>query len=156
MKPTHGSEHIEAGNLRGATDRTDYFYFFCPRCADNRILRILDFKMLREEAGSKYNEKCRSKAPNTLKHSLKLNRPSALRLYLCVCLFHLVFGSVGPFRLDRSIFSKMVLPFNQPAHHCLGCSNWNLFASDNSFYSSILCETKHKQLGCIDTPMQRG
>jgi hypothetical protein len=72
MKPTHGSEHIEAGNLRGATDRTDYFYFFCPRCADNRILRILDFKMLREEAGSKYNEKCRSKAHRTFIFGLEL------------------------------------------------------------------------------------
>jgi len=28
----------------GATD-TDYFYFFCPRCADRHIMRVLDYEV---------------------------------------------------------------------------------------------------------------
>jgi len=72
MKPTHGSEHVEGGKLRGATDRTDYFYFFCPRCSDDRVLRILDFKALREESGSKYNDQCRSKARRTFGFGFEL------------------------------------------------------------------------------------
>lgn len=40
-RPYHGSENIQAGKLVGATGETDYFYFFCPKCADHEILRIL-------------------------------------------------------------------------------------------------------------------
>jgi hypothetical protein len=65
MKRTHGSERVQSGKLRGATDRTDYFYFFCPHCPGDQMLRILDFKALREEPGSKYNDKCCSKAKRT-------------------------------------------------------------------------------------------
>ena len=65
MKPTHGSEKITGGKLRGATDRTDYFYFFCPQCSGDEILRVLDFKSLREESGNKYNNQCRSQARKT-------------------------------------------------------------------------------------------
>src|ERR1041385_873081 len=72
MRPTHGSEHVESGKLRGATDRTDYFYFFCPRCPGDRILRVLDFDTLREDSGSKYNDKCRSKARRTFGFGFEL------------------------------------------------------------------------------------
>ena len=50
------------GKLKGATDRTDYFYFFCPKCKDDQVLRILDYNHVLEEKGSRYNDQCRSKA----------------------------------------------------------------------------------------------
>ncbi len=65
MKPTHGSDDVQHGRLRGATDLTDYFYFFCPHCADDRVLRIVDYKAIRDEPGNKYNDVCRSKAQRT-------------------------------------------------------------------------------------------
>ncbi len=64
MKHTHGSEAIAGGRLRGATD-TDYFYFFCPQCPNDEILRILDYQFTREEKGNEYNETCKSKAPRS-------------------------------------------------------------------------------------------
>lgn len=42
-KPYHGSADVEHGKLQGATAETDYFYFFCPKCPDKHILRILDY-----------------------------------------------------------------------------------------------------------------
>ena len=48
-KPYHGSDEVEGGKLRGSTDRTDYFYFLCPRCADSQLLRILDYTLHSEE-----------------------------------------------------------------------------------------------------------
>jgi predicted RNA-binding Zn-ribbon protein involved in translation (DUF1610 family) len=41
-KPYHGSEAVSGGRLTGTTD-TDYFYFFCPRCGDRHIMRVLDY-----------------------------------------------------------------------------------------------------------------
>lgn len=41
-KPYHGSEAVMSGKLKGETD-TDYFYFFCPKCPDRYVLRILDY-----------------------------------------------------------------------------------------------------------------
>src|SRR5712692_9548072 len=54
-KPYHGSAEVAEGKLTGATD-TDYFYFFCPRCPDRSILRILDYDhhIPEEPGGSKY------------------------------------------------------------------------------------------------------
>lgn len=72
MKPTHGTNHVMGGKLRGATDRTDYFYFFCPKCPGDQMLRILDFTPLRDEPGSEYNEQCRSKARRTFGFRLEL------------------------------------------------------------------------------------
>lgn len=46
-KPYHGSEDVCDGKLRGQTD-TDYFYFLCPKCADNTVLQIQDFKVVRD------------------------------------------------------------------------------------------------------------
>lgn len=54
-KPYHGSEEIQRGKLQGSTAETDYFYFFCPRCSDKRILRILDYGVHAEEAENPYN-----------------------------------------------------------------------------------------------------
>jgi len=62
MKHTHGSEAVEAGRLRGATDRTDYFYFFCPECPGDRLLRILDYQVTRDDKENEYNASSKHKA----------------------------------------------------------------------------------------------
>lgn len=46
-RPFHGSNKISNGKLTGMTD-TDYFYFFCPRCADTHILQILDYTFIKD------------------------------------------------------------------------------------------------------------
>lgn len=61
-KPPHGTDDVMKGHLRGATDATDYFYFFCPKCPDDRLLRILDYEFTRNDKGNKYNETCKRKA----------------------------------------------------------------------------------------------
>jgi hypothetical protein len=63
-KPYHGSEAVEGGKLRGATD-TDYFYFFCPRCPDDQLLRILDFAVTRDEPDNRFNKELSPKAVRT-------------------------------------------------------------------------------------------
>ena len=46
---------VTEGNLRGSTD-TDYFYFFCPECGDTQILRILDYKIIKDEEPKLYTD----------------------------------------------------------------------------------------------------
>jgi hypothetical protein len=67
-KPYHGSSTVSDGKLVGTTD-TDYFYFFCPRCQDRHILRILDYgnHVAEEAGGSRYpDEKPKQKKDFTL------------------------------------------------------------------------------------------
>ncbi len=47
-KPYHGSEAVENGRLEGATGKTDYFFFFCPKCPERHIMRILDYGVHRD------------------------------------------------------------------------------------------------------------
>jgi hypothetical protein len=61
-KPPHGSDAVTEGQLRGATDRSDYFYFFCPHCPTERLLRILDYQFTRQEDGNPYNATCKREA----------------------------------------------------------------------------------------------
>lgn len=58
---THGSEAVEGGRLKGATD-TDYFYFFCPNCEGDEMLRILDFAVIKDEPGNPYDAETKSKS----------------------------------------------------------------------------------------------
>lgn len=60
--PAHGTDAVQSGRLRGATDLTDYFYFFCPKCPGDRLLRILDYQFTHEEKGNKYNQTCKHRA----------------------------------------------------------------------------------------------
>ena len=39
----HGFDAVSSGKLTGTTD-TDQFYFFCPRCADRHVMRILNHR----------------------------------------------------------------------------------------------------------------
>jgi predicted RNA-binding Zn-ribbon protein involved in translation (DUF1610 family) len=60
-KPYHGSDQIEHGRLKGATD-TDYFYFFCPNCPDLEIMRVLEYGEHEKTEDNKYNPDCKRKA----------------------------------------------------------------------------------------------
>ncbi len=60
-KPYHGSDAVKGGKLQGATD-TDYFYFFCPKCPDKQIMRILDYGLHASEDENPYNAKMKKKA----------------------------------------------------------------------------------------------
>ena len=54
-KTYHGSAEVREGRLRGATD-TDYFYFFCPHCPNDEMLRVLDYAVRAESEINPYNE----------------------------------------------------------------------------------------------------
>src|SRR5258708_3445323 len=69
-KPYHGSEAVAGGKLRGQTD-SDYFYFLCPRCADNTVLQILDFTV-RDDGPVRYAPENRPKAKRDFTIVLKL------------------------------------------------------------------------------------
>lgn len=71
-KSYHGSEAVERGRLRGATD-TDYFYFFCPKCPDDQMLRILDYVVLNEEAYNEYNDLMSPKAAQAVTIAFELH-----------------------------------------------------------------------------------
>jgi hypothetical protein len=62
-KPYHGSEYVKGGKLKGTTD-TDYFYFICPRCQDNQVMRILEYTIQEEMKENPYNNSFKKKAKN--------------------------------------------------------------------------------------------
>lgn len=55
-KPYHGTCAVADGKLAGATDGTDYFYFFCPACPDKQLLRPLDYKLHNEVPEHPYKD----------------------------------------------------------------------------------------------------
>jgi len=61
-KSYHGSRAVQRGKLQGSTAETDYFYFFCPKCPDKHILRMLDYGVHAEEAENPYNDQITRKA----------------------------------------------------------------------------------------------
>ncbi|MCK9621652.1 MAG: hypothetical protein M0R47_14085 [Methylobacter sp.] len=56
MNFKHGSEAVQNGKLHGATALTDYFYFFCPKCEGDKILRLLDYRIYEEKEINPYDE----------------------------------------------------------------------------------------------------
>jgi hypothetical protein len=71
-QPYAGSAEIVRGKLRGMTDGSEHFFFLCPRCADNTILQILDFVVVRDKPPS-YNLKLRPKAKRDFKIAMKIH-----------------------------------------------------------------------------------
>lgn len=72
-KPYHGSDQVIKGKLKGATAETDYFYFFCPKCSDNEIVRILEYGVHTEVPENPYNKDCKSKAKYRFTLAFKLH-----------------------------------------------------------------------------------
>lgn len=66
----HGSNAILGGNLTEKTD-TDYFYLNCPVCKDE-ILRILDYAILSDEEGNRYNSQLKTVAKRSFTIGFKL------------------------------------------------------------------------------------
>lgn len=60
--PYHGSNEVTEGKLQGSTAETDYFYFFCPKCPDKHILRVLDYGIHAEDADFPYKDQVTKKA----------------------------------------------------------------------------------------------
>lgn len=71
-RPYHGSEAVADGRLEGATGLTDYFFFFCPKCPDRHIMRILDYEVRRELAENPVNEVLEKRAAKGFVLAFKL------------------------------------------------------------------------------------
>jgi hypothetical protein len=65
-KSYHGSDAVQRGQLKGATD-TDYFYFFCSRCPQDRIVRILDYTIKNDSLENRHNDQLPASAPRSLR-----------------------------------------------------------------------------------------
>ena len=61
-RPYHGSDKVSGGKLKGATDNTDYFYFFCPHCDGSEVLRIIEYGEHAVKGENPYNQDFRIKA----------------------------------------------------------------------------------------------
>ena len=70
-KPYSGSQAAQGGGLTGATD-TDYFYFFCPKCPDKHIMRVLEYGFREEADENPYNAYYKKKAKNGFTMAFKL------------------------------------------------------------------------------------
>ncbi len=55
-KSYHGSDKVTEGKLKGTTCSTDYFYFICPECDDNQIMRVLEYEVRVHKEDNEYNE----------------------------------------------------------------------------------------------------
>lgn len=71
-KPYHGSPAVQNGKLTGATDQTDYFYFFCPKCSGKQIMRILEYGVQEETEENRYNSEFGRKAKHGFMLAFKL------------------------------------------------------------------------------------
>lgn len=71
-KPYHGSDAVTDGKLRGCTDKTDYFYFLCPNCPDQQMLRPLEYEVRAEEAVHPYKDQVDVVAPKGFTLAFKL------------------------------------------------------------------------------------
>lgn len=68
----HGSSTVSDGKLTGSTD-TDYFYFFCPKCKGQQILRLLDYDVREELADNPYNDQLKSRAEKGFTLAVKIH-----------------------------------------------------------------------------------
>ena len=61
-KPYCGSYKVNKGKLKGTTDGSHYFYFICPECDDNQIMRVLEYEVSEHKEENEYNEFFKKKA----------------------------------------------------------------------------------------------
>lgn len=61
-KSYHGSDRVDEGKLKGETCATDYFYFLCPECEDNQVMRVLEYEVRVHKKENEYNEFYKKKA----------------------------------------------------------------------------------------------
>ena len=71
-RPYPGSELVAHGGLRGAAD-TDYFYFFCPSCSGEQIMRVLEYGVRHEEPANRYDEDLKSTSSHGFVLAFKLH-----------------------------------------------------------------------------------
>ena len=71
-EPYHGSGAVTEGRLQVATCGTDYFFFFCPKCPDRQIMRILDYEVRRWEPENPVNQELERKAAQGFVLAFKL------------------------------------------------------------------------------------
>jgi hypothetical protein len=67
----HPSNEVTS-KMRGTTDAAGHFYFLCPRCANNQVLQILDYKIERDGPVS-YNPPMRHKAKRDFKIAFRVH-----------------------------------------------------------------------------------
>lgn len=60
-EPYHGSDAVQSGKLKGTTD-TDYFYFLCPVCENQQVMRILEYTVHEVLKENPYNKSFEKKA----------------------------------------------------------------------------------------------
>jgi hypothetical protein len=60
-RPYHGSEEVSGGRLTGATGGSDYFFFRCPKCPDDQIMRVLEYEFRDDAPPKERQEKKRPK-----------------------------------------------------------------------------------------------
>ncbi len=71
-RPYRSSSLVSDGGLIGTSD-TDYFYFFCPRCKDKHVMRILDYgHHVPDELGGSHYPNERPKAAKDFTLAFKL------------------------------------------------------------------------------------
>lgn len=68
-KPYHGTSAVKDGRLRGATD-TDYF---CPKCPDDEMVRLLEYEIRHEQPDNPYNTELHPKAANGFVVAFKIH-----------------------------------------------------------------------------------
>lgn len=71
-KAFHGSDAVQKGRLRGTTN-TDYFYFLCPHCPDEEVLRILEYGEVGREDENRYNAQLSPKAKGGFTLAFKIH-----------------------------------------------------------------------------------
>ncbi len=71
-QPYAASSEVKRGKLRGMTDGSEHFFFLCPRCADNTLLQISDFAVVRDGPPT-YDLEDRPKAKRDFKLAIKVH-----------------------------------------------------------------------------------
>lgn len=64
----HGSDEVVGGKLTGKTGKTDYFFFLCPKCEGEQVMRILDYDLRKGLSTERNESKDRKQVLNVAFH----------------------------------------------------------------------------------------